>query len=128
MVQSIGLLPDLAGRGNLVLDGSGLVKLVDINNFRRLVPEEELSASFPEDGDLLDALALGRKDIRTYLPRDFLDDLGNPIGDLSLAALQTLEIRGLGRDPDQVEADPFYLPLKSDRRRLALALLRADFA
>lgn len=128
MVQSVGLLPDLAGRGNLVLDGAGLVKLVDINNFRRVVSEEELAASFPDDPDLLDALALGRKEIRSYLPRDFLDDLGNPIGDLSLAALQTLEVRGLGRDPDEVEADPFYLPLRSERRRLALALLRADFA
>jgi hypothetical protein len=128
MVTSVALLPDLAGRGNLVLDGSGLVKLIDINNFRRLVPDEEIARSFPADEALLDELALGRKDVRDYLPRDYLDDLGNPIGDLSLAALQTLEMRGLGADPSKVDADPFYTPLRNERRRLVLALLHGDLA
>ncbi len=127
MVSSLQLIPDLAGKGNLVLDEHGMVRLIDINNFRRMVTDEELESAIPEGIDL-DDYALGRKDIRRLLPRDFLDDLGNPIGDLSFAALQTLEIRGLGRDADAVENDPFYKPLQCERRRLALALLRSDLA
>lgn len=130
MVQHIGLLPDLAGKGNLVLDRFGTVKLIDINNFQRYVPNEEFEGSLPTDlsqSDLM-AYALGRKEIRDILPDDFLDDLGLPIGDLSLAALQALEVRGLGRDPDAADRDPFYEPLNSERRKLVLALLRADMA
>lgn len=127
MVLSVGLVPDLAGKGNLVLDQSGMVRLIDINNFRRLVRDEEIEAALPPDLDV-EAYALGRKDIRRILPSDFLDDLGNPICDLSLAALQTLEMRGLGRDPAGLDKDPFYTPLHHERRRLALALLRNDMA
>lgn len=127
MVEHIGLLPDLAGRGNLVLDRFGMVKLVDINNFRRFVPDDEVERALPSEPEL-DEFVLGRKDIRKVLPRDFLDDLGIPIGDLSLAALQTLEVRGLGRDFREAERDPFYEPLQNSRRRLVLALLRADMA
>jgi hypothetical protein len=127
MVQTLGMIPDLAGKGNLVLDQGGHVKLIDINNFRRLVRNEEVDATFPDHLDL-EEYALGRQEIRERLPRDFLDDLGNPVGDLSLAALQTLEIRGLGRDPNAVDDDDFYRPLRHERRRLALALLRSDMA
>jgi hypothetical protein len=128
MVQHIGLLPDLAGRGNLVLDRFGTVKLIDINNFQRYVPDEELESSLPDDlsqSDLM-AYALGHKDIRDVLPDDFLDDLGLPIGDLSLAALQALEVRGLGRDSGAADRDPFYEPLQNVQRRRVLALLRPD--
>jgi hypothetical protein len=127
MVTSVALVPDLAGKGNLVLDQSGMVKLIDINNFRRLVRDEEVEAALPPALDL-EELALGRQDIRPLLPKEFLDDLGNPICDLSLAALQTLEIRGLGRDANALDRDPVYAPLRNERRRLALALLRSDMA
>jgi hypothetical protein len=127
MVVNVGLVPDLAGKGNLVLDQHGLVKLIDINNFRRLVRDEEMEAALPRDLDV-EEYALGRRDIRRLLPAEFLDDLGNPICDLSLAALQTLEMRGLGRDPVALDKDPFYAPLHHERRRLALALLRSDMA
>lgn len=127
MVQNLGMLPDLAGKGNLVLDQFGLVKLIDINNFRRLVPDEEVEKALSGEFDL-DEYVLGRKDIRKRLPPDFLDDLGNPIADLSLAALETLEIRGLGRDPDSLAQDAFYSSLRHPKRRLALALLHTDTA
>jgi hypothetical protein len=127
MVSALALIPDLAGKGNLVLDELNQVQLIDINNFRRLIPDQEVEAGFPGEEELED-YALGRKDIRKVLPRDFLDDLGNPVGDLSLAALQTLEIRGLGRSAEELDRDPFYAPLRCERRRLALALLRADLA
>jgi hypothetical protein len=127
MVNHVGLMPDLAGKGNLVLDRFGTVKLIDINNFRRFVPSEEVEQVLDRDFDL-DAYVMGRKDIRPVLPKDFLDDLGIPIGDLSLGALQTLELRGLGRDLADLDRDPFYEPLHNQQRRLALALLRGAMA
>jgi hypothetical protein len=125
MHKALGLLPDLAGKGNLVLDRYGLVKLVDINNFRRLTTNDELAQVLPAD---LDDYVMGFRDIRPLLPRDFVDDLGLPIGDLTLARLQQLEIRALGRDPAKVEQDPMYEPLNDDRRRVVLAMLRGDMA
>jgi len=125
MHKALGLLPDLAGRGNLVLDRYGLVKLVDINNFRRLTPNNELERALPED---LDDFVMGFRDIRRILPKDFIDDLGLPIGDLTLARLKQLEVRALGRDPQQVDRDPVYEPLINERRRIVLGLLRTDMA
>lgn len=125
MHKALGLLPDLAGRGNLVLDRYGLVKLIDINNFRRLTPSAELERVLPSS---LDDYVLGFKDIRSLLPSDFIDDLGLPIGDLTLARLQHLEIRALGRDPKQLEQDPIYEPMHNEQRRIVLGLLRSDMA
>ena len=125
MHKALGLLPDLAGKGNLVLDRYGLVKLVDINNFRRLTTNDELVACLPAD---LDDYVMGYRNIRNLLPQDFVDDLGLPIGDLTLARLQQLEIRALGRDRAIVEKDPMYEPLYHDRRRVVLATLRGDMA
>lgn len=123
MVESLGLLPDLVGRGNLVLDRFGLVKLIDINNFRRLVPDDEI-ANGPTEADF-DAWARGLGRITDWLPAGFVDDLGHPIGDLSMAQLRRLEIRGLGRDSRAVDTDPFYGPLRNEERRRILGLLRA---
>ena len=128
MVDNVGLLPDLAGRGNLVLDRFGMVKLIDINNFRRLIPDSAVEAALPADDAALEPYVLGQQCAQDLVPPDFLDDLGNPICDLSLAALQTLELRGLGRDPRELVRDPFYAPLLNPKRRLLLALLRSDMA
>jgi hypothetical protein len=128
MVQHVGLLPDLAGKGNLVLDRYGMVKLIDINNFRRFVHDAEVENALPTKEQELDPYILGHRPLRGILPKDFLDDLGNPICDLSLAALRTLELRGLGRDAKELGRDPFYEPLRNRRRRLVLALLRTDMA
>ena len=125
MHAALGLVPDLAGKGNLVLDRRGFVKLIDINNFRRVVPNDEFSATLPND---LEPYAIGQKSIYGVLPPGFVDDLGHPIADLTLATLQNLEVRGLGRDVDQLQQDPFYAPLTCDKRRIALALLREDTA
>ncbi len=124
MVNSIGLLPDLAGKGNLVLDRTGLVKLIDINNFRRLVPNGELEKAMPT-GDDLEACLLGHRSIAEFMPKDFIDDLGHPIADLSLAQLRSLEIRGLGRDPATINKRRLYAPLFNQTRQQVLALIRS---
>ncbi|MBW2732301.1 MAG: hypothetical protein JRH20_07885 [Deltaproteobacteria bacterium] len=125
MLSALSILPDLAGKGNLVLDRYGLVKLVDINNFRRLLPNDELQAALPND---LEDYVLGLKDIRKVLPEDFVDDMGLPIGDLTLARLMQLEVRALGRSLADVRTDPIYAPLYHEKRRIVLGLLRSEMA
>lgn len=127
MVHHLGLIPDFGGKGNLVLDRYGLVKLIDINNFRRLVTNEQIDARFGPNFDWTE-YAIGRKDIRKEVPAGFVDDHGHAIADLSLATLQNLEVRGLGRDYNQVIKDPFYAPLQNDSRRILLTLLRPVMA
>jgi hypothetical protein len=127
MVHHLGLIPDFGGKGNLVLDRYGLVKLIDINNFRRLVPNELIDECFGPDHDWSE-YALGRKDVRKEVPAGFVDDQGHPIADLSLATLQNLEVRGLGRDYKQVIKDPFYAPLHHETRRILITLLRPVMA
>ncbi|MCA9664452.1 MAG: hypothetical protein KC503_02655 [Myxococcales bacterium] len=127
MVNELGLVPDLAGRGNLVLDAAGLVKLIDVNNFRRLVPCEELEACFSDDDEIAE-YAASHKRIEPALPVDFVDDLGHPVGDLTLQQLRTLEVRGLARDYKAVDRDPFYAPLRNERRQKVLALLKKPAA
>ncbi|MFH1131715.1 MAG: hypothetical protein V1754_10290 [Pseudomonadota bacterium] len=127
MFKHLGIIPDLAGKENLVLDRYGLVKLIDINNFCRMVNNEKIDSAFPPDFEW-DEYALGFKDVRKLLPLGFVDDLGLPIGDVSLGALHNLEIRGLGRDYKLLEKDPFYAPLRHKTRRILLTLLRSDMA
>ena len=127
MAEALHLMPDLAGKGNLVIDRQGLVKLIDINNFRRIIPAEEINPLFGDEHAIKD-FAAGVKDFHALLPPDFLDDLGNPIYYLSLQSLHTLEVRGLGRNPKTLENDPFYEPLFDERLRMILALLRPDMA
>ena len=127
MLYHVGLMPDLAGKGNLVLDRFGMVKLIDINNFRRLIPSVEVEALFPEDVEM-EPFILGQRAIDEITPDDFLDDLGHPVFDLSLAALHTLELRGLGRDAGDLGRDPFYEPLQNAQRRKLLSLVHTDMA
>ncbi|MCB9554908.1 MAG: hypothetical protein H6707_02310 [Deltaproteobacteria bacterium] len=122
MFDSLRILPDLAGPGNLVLDRFGLVKLIDINNFRRLVSNEELEGAIPDD-ETLTLLINGQRDL---LPAGFIDDIGLPIADLSLAHLRNLEIRALGRAVNKIDADEFYRPLFHQRRQQVLATLKGD--
>ena len=128
MVEHLQLMPDLAGKGNLVLDRFGLVKLIDINNFRRLVTNEEIDAAFPDDDAVEQFASCGSVPSVTQLPQDFVDDLGYPIADLSLKQLRNLEVRGLGRDHRRIDRDPFYAALNHERRQQLLALLRDDCA
>lgn len=125
MVAHLGLLPDLAGKGNLVLDRFGMVKLIDINNFRRLVPDAAVDAALPDD-ETLEECARSRGVLLQRLPPEFVDDLAHPIADLSLGQLRVLEIRGLGRDYRVVDRDPFYAVLQNERRRQIVSLLRTD--
>jgi hypothetical protein len=127
MTKHLGLIPDLAGTGNLVLDQYDRVKLVDINNFRRLIGSEELDKAIPNDVDW-EPYALRQRSVAEILPPGYVDDLGHPIADLSLAALQNLEVRALGRERKALRLDPFYQPLTEQKRRILLALLRGELA
>jgi len=126
MFDALGLLPDLAGKGNLVLDRFGLVKLIDINNFRPLISDQQIDDALPDDEKVFEEYILGRRSLEEITPAGFVDDLGHPIGDLTLGHLRTLEVRALGRDHKEVDKDPFYAPLHNERRQQLLSLMRPD--
>jgi len=63
MIEAQGLIPDLAGIGNLRTDSQGLLKLIDINNINPLTVDAQIH----------------------------LDDQGYPTADKSLQALALLE-------------------------------------
>jgi hypothetical protein len=75
MIAQTRHVPDLAGIGNLIMAASGAIKLVDINNIRKI----------PFDGTI------------------DLDDRGYPVCDKSIEALSILEYKLLGRPIDRGE-------------------------
>jgi hypothetical protein len=72
LISKAGYVPDLAGSGNLILNSSGLIKLVDINNISRV----SFDSSIP------------------------LDDRGYPVCDKSVEALSMLQKNLAGHDLD----------------------------
>ncbi len=75
MFYETGHIPDLAGVGNLIMGGSGIIKLVDINNICKASYESTLQ----------------------------LDDRGYPVFDKSVEALCLLEKKLLDREIDKKE-------------------------
>lgn len=78
MVTEAGHIPDIAGVGNLIVDVSGLIRLVDINNVSEI----------------------------SFGPEIGLDEKGYPVCDKSAEALYLLERKLLGRAADT--SDPIY--------------------
>jgi hypothetical protein len=97
LVAEVGLIPDLAGVGNLLLTAGGGVKLVDINNISAL----------------------------RFAPEIPLDDKGYPVGDKSVEALFRLERDALGRAG--LEGQRLYRHFLDPARRAAVALLHRRF-
>jgi hypothetical protein len=75
MIRESGHVPDLAGAGNLVMAGTGEIKLVDINNISEVFFDTTIR----------------------------LDDRGYPVCDKSIEALSLLESKTLGRPIDRRE-------------------------
>ncbi len=78
MIREAGLIPDLAGVGNMLLTPAGGIKLVDINNISQVSCETGI----------------------------FCDDKGYPVCDKSMEALSLMEKKLLGRPLDK--RDPVY--------------------
>jgi hypothetical protein len=78
MIADEGLIPDLAGAGNLIMTCSGAIKLVDINNTSRVSRDSAVH----------------------------LDDRGYPVCDKSVEALFFLERKLAGRA--SLDEDPLY--------------------
>ena len=73
MIKEASFVPDLAGVGNLILTGSGHIKLVDINNISKIILDSNIR----------------------------VDDRGYPVCDKSIEALSLLEQKLLGRSLDR---------------------------
>ncbi|MGE0083668.1 MAG: hypothetical protein AB7S75_04540 [Desulfococcaceae bacterium] len=98
MVDETGLIPDLAGIGNILLSLSGDFCLVDINN--------------------ISAVRFG-PEIRT-------DDKNFPVCDKSVEALALMEEKLLGRPPDMSEK-LYHTYLSPERKSRVMEIIRKKF-
>lgn len=97
MIAKDGYIPDLAGRGNLIVAPTGEIKLVDINNISRVDFDSEIR----------------------------LDDRGYPVCDKSIEALYLIEEKMAGRSADRKEA--VYQFFLNPRRRRAVKRHEENF-
>ena len=97
MVTQDGYIPDLAGRGNLVVGTTGEIKLVDINNISKVSVDSEIR----------------------------LDDRGYPVSDKSIEALYLIEGKITGKIPDQNDA--LYKIFLNKKRRKAVKRHEENF-
>jgi hypothetical protein len=86
LIMEAGLVPDLAGVGNLLLTRTGCIKLVDINNISEVSPDPVIP----------------------------LDDRGYPVCDKSIAVLFHLEQKLTSRSPQR--HGPLYGPFLNPER------------
>lgn len=114
LIQETGLIPDLAGNQNVVVDKSGSVLLVDVNNVRRLLGEEWTLPAGQERS------AYDRVRSIKYPPHllhpEYLDDHRFPVADTSLYVLRTWE-HFLGHSTSELDRDPLYGRLSSNSTR-----------
>ncbi|MCF8050552.1 MAG: hypothetical protein K9L59_04895 [Desulfobacterales bacterium] len=89
MILKEGLIPDIAGVGNLFATPHGRIKLVDINNVSRLPADSRIP----------------------------LDDRGYPACDKSIEALARIEEHLCGASPERLAAPPYDRFLNPARMR-----------
>jgi hypothetical protein len=97
MIFSTGLIPDLAGDGNLVLTDTGNIKLVDINNISPVL----------------------------FTPRIYLDEKGYPVCDKSVEALFEIERNLAGHMPDK--NNHLYKTFLDPGRMYSVSAIEKDF-
>jgi len=97
MVHHTGLIPDLAGDGNLILTDSGIIKLVDINNISPL----------------------------QFDHRIYVDEKHYPVCDKSVEALYELEMHLADRRSNA--SDPLYRWFLDPERRSEVRFLERKF-
>jgi hypothetical protein len=97
MISSTGLIPDLAGDGNMILTDAGDIKLVDINNISPV----------------------------SFTPDIYLDDKGYPVCDKSVEALFEIEKSLAGQPPDT--SDRLYKTFFDPERMLSVGAIEKEF-
>lgn len=97
MIDHTGLIPDLAGDGNLILTDEGTIKLVDINNISPIFFDNEI----------------------------FLDEKRYPVCDKSVEALFELEMHLAGRKSNASET--LYRWFLDSERRSEVRFLEREF-
>ena len=97
MIAEVGLIPDLAGEGNLILTDDGHVKLVDINNISEV----------------------------HFNTKIILDDKQYPVCDKSIEALALLEQKLAAKSISQT--DPLYRIFLDPARKQQVDQLEKDF-
>lgn len=116
LIQNTGLIPDLAGRNNVVVDTGGRPRLIDVNNVGRLLGDEWISVDASTLTGRWSNVVNTLRTPGTKVHHAYFDDKGFPSADCSLWILRTLEAR-TGTRLAQLDADPIYGRLGSQTLR-----------
>jgi hypothetical protein len=96
LVAETGLILDLNGHGNVVLDDQGFPRIIDVNMIQRLLPDDEiLLPQYRGEAKKSEVIAAARtgynQELRTMLAPEYLSLSGYPIADWSIQRLQRWE-------------------------------------
>ncbi|MFA7685803.1 MAG: hypothetical protein WCX95_03310 [Candidatus Gracilibacteria bacterium] len=113
LITETGLIFDLCGSGNTVIDDKGFPRIIDVNMIQPLIPNDEVLTQDFKDPQLEhDVIMAARLDwrgrLRKMLNPQFFSMNGLPIGDWSIRRLQEWETQ-LGMQTRQsTEKDELY--------------------
>lgn len=113
MIAETGLIFDLSGQGNVVLDENGFPKIIDVNMIQALVlngevVKPELKGVTSEE-ELITATRMGwNNQVNRFINPNFFSVNGYPIGDWSLQKLKRWETLLGIRTEKEVENDEIY--------------------
>lgn len=126
MILEGDIVPDLVGHGNAVLDQKDNVWLIDINNIRPMVSNENWAK--PEFKNNISALRSAvlmqcRDQMNRVFHPDYLDDQNYPMADMSLERMKNWELNLGMQTPASVEKDEIYSKYLLDPLRQEISSL-----
>lgn len=107
LIKETGLIPDLAGANNVVMNGGNRAKLIDVNNIQPLLSREEWSnrseAELRQDWHRV----ISHRVMKDYISPGYLDDKGYPVADASVLVMRNWE-KILGKRDADLDKDEVY--------------------
>lgn len=127
LIKACGLIPDLAGQNNVVLDARNKAKLIDVNNINTLLDRN--SWSNYSDAELREKWheVLSRHGVKRFINPKYLDDKNYPVADVSLLVMRNWEMI-LGKRDAELDQDEIYglIAYGTRRERLLSFFLHPD--
>lgn len=127
LIKTNGLIPDLAGKHNVVMNGDNRAKLIDINNIRPLLSRDAWSSHGDAELRANWHHVLNTGGVKRFINPAYLDDKNYPVADVSLLVMRNWE-QILGKSAAELNADEYYGLISNDtpRERLLNFFLHSD--
>ena len=116
LIKACGLIPDLAGENNVVLDSNNKAKLIDVNNINPLLDRKNWSHF--SDAELKERQheILSLSGVKRFINPKYLDDKNYPMADISLLVMRNWE-KVLGKRTTELNQDEIYGLIADGTRR-----------